>query len=63
MNNMSPSTHTSEVQASASAGLAFELVDMGPGYAPEQSALPCMSCVCGSGCMCGCLNAAINTDS
>ena len=45
------------VQSISASGLEFELVDLGPGYKPESSAAACLSCYCGSGCLCGCVYA------
>lgn len=54
MNNNTENTQTQTQNVSAT-GLEFELVDMGPGYKPESAAATCLSCYCGSGCLCGCI--------
>ncbi|EDM75455.1 hypothetical protein PPSIR1_14605 [Plesiocystis pacifica SIR-1] len=52
MNNNTENTQT-QTQNVSPTGLEFELVDMGPGYKPESAAATCLSCYCGSGCLCG----------
>jgi hypothetical protein len=45
------------IQSVKAEDFEFKMIDMGPGYKPEVSAAACLTCLCGSGCMCGCMSA------
>ncbi|MCA9683130.1 MAG: hypothetical protein KC431_11700 [Myxococcales bacterium] len=60
--NSNISIDNQQTQSISATGLEFELIDMGPGYKPESAAATCMSCFCGSGCLCGCLATKLGTE-
>ena len=40
----------------ASDEFELEMVDFGSAYQAADNVVACLSCYCGSGCLCGCIN-------